>query len=363
MKTNPNQSSSNDRDELARMLPELVERDLPSGRQRQLQEFVMSQIHQDLRGADQSTRRAVRRRFVLGTSALAAVAAVAAAALIVDSGADRSPDTSALPGVTGSAQPSMEGLTLVARTFELAATYAESRPFTPPRPDQWIYIQDRILSPGAVATSKGQNPDVTNQSWLSADGRQMADRHSGELEIWDQENDYPALSTLPTDPQALLDRLRDGLTAEVADDGGLAAPVAENSDLDGAVFGKIGSVLRDYLLPPEVTAALLRAAALIPGVTQTPGTIEVDGEQVIAVGRVQDGWRFEQLLLDPDTHNFVGHHSVAEKDFTIEGRPADPDGDQRDKAAPASVTVKKGEVQFTITRLAAKIVDAAGETS
>jgi hypothetical protein len=95
-------------------------------------------------------------------------------------------------------------------------------------------------------------------------------------------------------------------------------------------------------------AALWRAAALIPGVTQE--TIEVGGRQVIAVGRIQDGWQFEQLLLDPDTHDFVGYRSVAVKDFTIQS-PTGP------------VTTKKGEAQFEIIRLAAKIVDAAGKTS
>jgi hypothetical protein len=117
------------------------------------------------------------------------------------------------------------------------------------------------------------------------------------------------------------------------------------------LFLRIAGILEQNLLPPDVTAALWRAAALVPGVTLSPTTIDVDGRPVTAVGRVQDGWRFEQLLLDPDTHEFVGYRSVAVQDYTFTGSPDGP------------ITIKQGEVQYTITRVAAKVVDAAGQTS
>ena len=73
MNTTPVQPDSNERAELARLLPEPVERDLPSDRRLQIQEFVMSHIHQDLQAAEQAPRRSPKRRLVLLASAVAAV--------------------------------------------------------------------------------------------------------------------------------------------------------------------------------------------------------------------------------------------------------------------------------------------------
>jgi hypothetical protein len=360
MKTPPIKPSySNERDELVRLLPELVDRDLPSDRQRRLQEFVMSQIRQDPRPAGRARRPAPKRRVVVATSALAVVAVAAVTISTGGFGLGRGTDgSSALPRPAGPTAPSATRLSPVARTFELAAVYAAARPFTPPRPDQWIYIQNRDLAPSSLAKDKGQDPDVIIQTWIRADGKKTAGVDNGKLYTLNQENEYPALSRLPTDPRALLSLLRAQLTQPTtgggpagkrrvpADGGGPTNPEEINADL----FLRISRILEANLLPPDVTAALMRAAALIPGVTLSPGTVKVGGRQVTAVGRIQEGWRFEQLLLDPITHEFVGYRSVAVKDFTYF-----PD-------SPAPLPVKKGEVQYTTTRLAAKVVDAAGQT-
>jgi hypothetical protein len=100
-----------------------------------------------------------------------------------------------------------------------------------------------------------------------------------------------------------------------------------------------------------VTAALWRAAALIPGIIQSDKTVRIHGRDVIAVGRVQEGWIFEQLLVDPDTYEFVGLRQVAAKDHTSPGADGDP-----------PTIAKAGDVMYVFTRLAAKIVDKAGQT-
>ncbi|HVQ96677.1 MAG TPA: CU044_5270 family protein [Mycobacteriales bacterium] len=341
------QPHSNDRDELVRLLPQLVERDLPSRRQVQIQEFVMTEIH-----THPAPRRHPHRRLVLATSALAAVAVAAAAAVAVvavgGSGVGQTPGGSPTRPAAG---PSTPGLTPVARTFDLAASYAAARPFTPPRPDQWIYIQDRYLNPSSLGRAKGQQPAGTLQTWIRADGRKKAEHNSarnGALETWDQVNEYPALANLPTDPRQLLARLR----AEL-----LAPPTPgprvhlDRADVNERLFGRIADILSQYLLPPAVTAALWRAAALVPGVTQAPGAVKVDGRPVIAVGRIQQGWLAEQLLVDPDTYEFVGYRSVAAEDHTI------------DTGGGRVIKVKKGEVQSVSTRLVAAIVDRPGLTS
>lgn len=80
--------NSNDREELARLLPAPVERDLPGDRHHQLLEFVMSEMQP-------VKRRPLMRRSVLVTSALTAAVAVAAAVGVAVTA--RQPDDAATP--------------------------------------------------------------------------------------------------------------------------------------------------------------------------------------------------------------------------------------------------------------------------
>jgi hypothetical protein len=80
MNRSPNRSDAQLREELGRLVPGTVERDLPGDRHHQLQEFLMSEIHRDLR----TTRpRTSARRPVLVTAALTAAATAAIAAAVV----------------------------------------------------------------------------------------------------------------------------------------------------------------------------------------------------------------------------------------------------------------------------------------
>jgi hypothetical protein len=332
--------------DLARLLPE---RDLPSDRRQQIQELLMNQIHH----AAPAPRRG--RRLVLATAAGAALVAgaVAAVAVVAPANLGANPDPRSSSVGSSNIGSSNVELTRVARTIELAAAYAAAQPFTPPRPDQWIYIQTRNLVPSAIAADKGQNSDSTLRLWMRADGTKMAgyNPETGLLNVWDQDNDYPALSTLPTDPAALLALLRAQLGVIPSGDPMPPRPAlpANEEEWSVALFGRIAHILDGNLLPPDVTAALWRAAALIPGVTEASET--VDGRTLTAVGRIQEGWRFEQLLLDPDTHEYVGYRSVAVQDHTYTTGPNGP------------VTERAGQVQWAATRLAAAIVDAPGAAS
>jgi hypothetical protein len=223
----------------------------------------------------------------------------------------------------------------IAQTFELAAMYAETEPFTPPRPDQWTYVELKIVR-GKIAQDKGQVVRETTRSWTRADGRQSAMMVDGKLEILGTPGgqvtppqDYPTLAGLPTDPKALLDWLRS----------------RELSDEDS--FAACSSMLRDNVLPPSVKAALLRALALIPGVTQSSKPVDFDGRPAIAVGLVRDGWLREDILLDPATHEFLGGRTVVVKDHTTS----------------TGVTLKRGDVEVELVRTAGKIVDAPGKTN
>ncbi|MGS2615878.1 CU044_5270 family protein [Micromonospora sp. LZ34] len=233
----------------------------------------------------------------------------------------------------------------IAQTFELAAMHAEKETFTPPRSDQWTYVELKIVR-GKVAEDKGQAMRETTRSWVRADGRQSAMMVDGKLEVSAESleaarsmppQDYPTLAGLPADPQALLDWLR----AQVPSGKG------DKARRDGLSYSVINSMLRDNVLPPSLKATLLRALALIPGVTQSTGTVDFDGRPAIAVGMVQDGWRHEDILLDPTTHEFLGSRTVVVKDHTT----------------PEGVRLKEGDVEVELIRVTGKIVDAPGQTN
>src|SRR5262245_4211475 len=120
MNTNPNQSDSKQREELSRMLPGLVDRDLTNDRQRQLQEFVMNEINDRRTGG--APRRVPRARFALAATAVIAVAAITAVTIGVAQGQGDDSATKETPA------PS---------TFDLAADHAAEQSFDPPKSDQW----------------------------------------------------------------------------------------------------------------------------------------------------------------------------------------------------------------------------------
>ncbi|MFE9955908.1 CU044_5270 family protein [Micromonospora sp. NPDC005299] len=228
----------------------------------------------------------------------------------------------------------------VAQTFELAAVHAETEPFTPPRPGQWTYVELRMVR-GKIAQDKGQATRETTRSWQRADGRQSAVMVDGRLEVTTESSDlpqvmppqdYPTLAGLPTDPRALL--------------GWLRARSQSGKDGDAVSYLLIESMLRDNVLPPGVKATLLRALALIPGVTRSTGPVDFDGRPAVAMGMVQDGWRQEDILLDPTTHEFLGSRTVVVEDHTT----------------PEGVSLKKGDVEVELIRVSGKIVDAPGQT-
>jgi hypothetical protein len=266
-----------------------------------------------------------------GFATLGTAAVIAGAVAVSGLG----PGTS--PAQTDSAQqpPQVAGKS-IAQTFELAAVHAETEPFTPPRPDQWTYVELKIVR-GKIAQDKGQVTSETTRSWTRADGRQSAMVVDGKLEISMEisaahvmpPQDYPTLAGLPTDPQALLDWLR------------------SQEPSDARSFAACSSMLRDNVLPPSVKAALLRALAIIPGVTQSSEPVDFDGRPAIAVGLVQDGWLREDILLDPATHEFLGSRTVVVKDHTT----------------PRGITLKEGDVEVELVRIAGKVVDAPGKTN
>jgi hypothetical protein len=229
-----------------------------------------------------------------------------------------------------------------------AATAAEARTFTPPRTDQWTYIENRETSasrgPGGVATGGPLKTHISRQ-WRRADGKRSAWIEKGRLQIQDEPgrltppSDYPTLAALPTDPAALLKWVYKEM-------GGLGGDNPEGHY--AMAYTLFTTVLRNSVLPPGVEAAVYRAMKQIPGVILVPRAVDVAGRPALALGRLQEGWLSEEVLLDRTTYAYLGERSIAIKKHTSKGL----DG---------SWTVKKGTVQIFVARIKAGIVDKAGQ--
>jgi hypothetical protein len=281
--------------------------------------------------AGRAAARCRSRRLLPRLVAVATVAAMlAAGAAVVDR-----------PG-GGDPLPSVELAS--AAVLERAAEAAESKPFTPPRADQWIYMVDRIKS------SDGSAP-IVERRWRAVDGTGTARIENGELEVERVRGSklrslrtligpfagYDAVAALPTDPDALLRR-----AYRYAEDI-TGAGLTEHGD----VYALFNGMLRDNVLPPELEAAIFRALKQVPGVTVE--RIDAGGRPALRVGQTED-WLREELVLDAETYRYLGESGTVVRDGFI-----DPG-----KAGNATGEIRKGDAVVSV-RLTTAIVDGPGD--
>ncbi|MER5225879.1 CU044_5270 family protein [Streptomyces flaveus] len=93
-------------------------------------------------------------------------------------------------------------------------------------------------------------------------------------------------------------------------------PHGAGSDLttgpDQEAFVTVGDLLRASVAPPDVSAALFRAAARIPGVIVVSDVVDAAGRHGVAVAREHDGERFE-WIFDMETKELLGERTVLVK--------------------------------------------------
>jgi len=269
---------------------------------------------------ERAARRRPRRRRALVAALVAAGVALAVVATNLD----------------GSDVPAAK-----AEVLERAAEAAERKPFTPPRPHQWIYFEDRWQDKdGNVAT---------NRIWRRADGQGTALIDSrGKLQVEIVRlpklrrsaplmGGYEELAALPTDPDALLRWAYD-----VAEDV-TGAGLTEHGD----VYAIFNGILRGNVVPPKLEAAIFRALKQVPGVELT--TVDVLGRPAYSLGQTED-WLHEELLLDRETYTYLGERSTITKDTRIDPL----------KAGNETGEVRKGN-RVVSARIATAIVDRPGE--
>ncbi|MBO1416513.1 CU044_5270 family protein [Streptomyces sp. FH025] len=175
------------------------------------------------------------------------------------------------------------------------------------RADQFVYIESEVAyaAQSAAGGPVTMAPVHTRQAWLSADGgRPGLLREEGAPDSDTPRRDGPSIgapthayvASLPTDPDTLLKLIHDGSRGE-------------GQDPDQRAFTAIGDLLAETWAPPQVSAALYRAAERIPGVTVVRSTSDAAGREGVAVARTAHGQQ-TQWVFDRTTYAFLGERTV-----------------------------------------------------
>ncbi|MET9787554.1 CU044_5270 family protein [Streptomyces canus] len=329
MNASPSQPHPAEWTETQGLLPS-VERDLPAGRHQFHKEQMMVQIREDLRttAAAPVRRNPFLRRAVLLPAMACALAGAVVGGLALTGGDDANASLATGPALTtriGAADA--QGADRLLDHISLAAADT-SEPAV--RDDQFLYIASKVAStyPKTVddKTTVVSEKLHSRQVWMSPDGRNgwlIEPGNTSEDGITlagpnQPSSAYHRLAQLPTEPGALLRKIYQESDAN-------RDPEVPR---DQAAFVAIGDLLTESYPPANLTAALYKAAAEIPGVVAVDDAVDAVGRHGVAIARLdeQSGQRTE-WIFDKKTYAFLGERNVQ---------------------VEPSETFKKGTVTFTV---------------
>ncbi|MEU4173190.1 CU044_5270 family protein [Streptomyces sp. NPDC026665] len=321
MNASPSQPHPAEWTETQGLLPS-AERDLPAGRHQLHKEQMMAQIHEDLRVSSRTSPAVPPKRpnpFLRPTILLPAMAFALAGAVVgglaltgggSDGGATALATGPALTTRIGTADA--KGAPQLLGRISLAATTSAPTPHQ----GQYVYITSKVAS--THYREDGDDSKVVSdklhsrQVWNSLDGKDGWLIEAGETSgkgitlagKIPSASAYSTLARLPTDPDALLQRIYRQSDAH------RDAEVPR----DQAAFVAIGDLLTESYPPAKVSAALYRAAVNIPGVVAVDDATDAMGRHGVAIARENpaDGERTE-WIFDKTTLQFLGQRSVVVK--------------------------------------------------
>jgi hypothetical protein len=168
---------------------------------------------------------------------------------------------------------------------------------------------------------------------------------------------FPNPAAVPTDPDGLL-----AAVYQLVEDPA-CAPILVGDTVQDRAFMLIDGMLQT-VQPAEVRAALYQALAKIPGVTTVQGAADAAGRRGVAFVRAaaiegpgSSGWLRLEIILDPDTHRYLGARHVVTRDHFTPDTPSGSKGTRN----------YKGQVLVSRAQVALAVVDAPcqrpGETT
>ncbi|MGW2657440.1 CU044_5270 family protein [Streptomyces sp. NPDC001478] len=296
--------------ELRARLPEPHGPVLPGDRQRLLKEYVMNEIHQAGAGektAAGSTRPRRLRGWYAVPVGMAAAGALAFTFLAGpgQGGGDTGYHLSAAPVVKVEVA-SADG---VGALMENVARHAEQGPALRVRADQFVYVRSHYSNMQAKVGEAFQLKTYYRESWTSQNPDKVQSRlkQPGDDIVWSEPGEeglrqynrnhtYAALAALPTEPGALLKKLR--------------ADAAYTGSSDQDLFDYVGGLIGESILPPETGAAIYRAAAEIPGVVMVKKAQDGDGRPGVALARTDERTHErKELVFDANSYDYLGLRS------------------------------------------------------
>ncbi|MFD0207321.1 MULTISPECIES: CU044_5270 family protein [Saccharothrix] len=166
--------------------------------------------------------------------------------------------------------------------------------------DEWMLRQDITgnvqwvvgTAEEADAARVGTDSRWPEGEWRAPCGDFFGESGCQDAGSWQQPNARWQAS-LPTDPGALYERLR----ADAPDRG------------DAAMLTYAADALRSGLIGKDLRAALYQALTRLPGLEVTERQANLAGRVGIALG-VDDGDRRHDIIIDPETGQFIGERQV-----------------------------------------------------
>ncbi|WP_030542196.1 CU044_5270 family protein [Streptomyces albus] len=304
---NPEQREWSEREQAGRVLPPVACPDPAPGRLEVRREHFLSEVDRQVRA--RSPRPALWLKGRWGP-ALGTAVAVVATVVVLGLG-------SGSPGAPRDVPPATAASV---ELLERAALTAATTPRTTVRAGQYSYVKTvghtSVLSETRDSGMELLREDEGMEQWTSVDGSEPTLQRKGGKDNLLPDTPgrgslnsptYAFLAALPTDPDALLKRIHDDARKNHgAGSGSTTGP-------DQEAFVTIGDLLRNGVTPPETTAALYRAAALIPGVDVVPDAVDAAGRNGVAVARTHDGERTE-WIFDRSTARLLGERTVLVED-------------------------------------------------
>lgn len=228
----------------------------------------------------------------------AAMAAVTFDDLVVGPGEYLFVDTE---GVSLADSQGEDGFRVAYRFRERSQLYVPAN-----RDDDWVWVRPpselvEVLTPGGEQTVDDYFTSI-REEWgdeperLRAPGGAFYGRASN--------SQWGDIDTMPRDPYRLLNHI-------------YRVTLGAGPSPDGEALVFIADTLRQGTTPADLRAALLRAAAMIPGVTVTDEEATLDGQLGVAIGRLEtvNGLR-QEIIVDRNTGRLIG-----EREISVSGHP------------------------------------------
>jgi hypothetical protein len=237
-----------------------------------------------------------------------------------------------------------------------------------PRPHHWVYEKE-------LRVEYGSRKPFTIELWNRVDGKKYAwpinprrtagvpkvRKEGRQVPSWPQ--GCPAGQPLRIRPAVGLGKFFPDPSAVPTDPDGLLAAVYRLVEDPACSLIPVGDTVHDRafmliegmlltLMPPDVHAALSQALAKIPGVTVVQGATDVAGRRGVAFvraaaieGRGSSDWLRLEVILDRDTHRYLGARHVVTRDHFI---PDTPTGSKGTRFRKGQVLVSRAQVALAI---------------